>query len=30
VVVEALKVKMALVFLAFLPQFISASEPVAP
>jgi threonine/homoserine/homoserine lactone efflux protein len=30
IVVEALNVKTALFFLAFLPQFIQASEPVVP
>lgn len=30
IVVEALNVKTALFFLAFLPQFVSASEAVAP
>lgn len=30
VVVEALNVKTALFFLAFLPQFVSASEPLVP
>lgn len=30
IVVEALNVKTALFFLAFLPQFVSASEPLIP
>jgi threonine/homoserine/homoserine lactone efflux protein len=30
VVVEVLNVKTALFFLAFLPQFVHASEPVVP
>jgi threonine/homoserine/homoserine lactone efflux protein len=30
VVVEALNVKTAIFFLAFLPQFVSASEPLVP
>ena len=30
IVVEALNVKTALFFLAFLPQFVSASEPLVP
>jgi threonine/homoserine/homoserine lactone efflux protein len=30
IVVEALNVKTAIFFLAFLPQFVSASEPLAP
>src|SRR5688572_12581758 len=30
IVVEALNVKTAMFFLAFLPQFVSASEPLSP
>ena len=30
IVVEALNVKTALFFLAFLPQFVSATEPLVP